>query len=78
MADNGFARFITDFRTILTIMVILGGFAVRAELHMGDKTEYVPKTEIEIHLENLRGDHTRMEREIRELRKALVNRANLP
>jgi hypothetical protein len=71
--DNGFARFLTDFRTLLAIFILLGSWVVRAEMHIGDDTEYVPKTEIEIHLENLKEDHDEMKEELRELRKLLTS-----
>ena len=65
---NGFAKFLTDFRTLLAIFCMFAAWGVRAELHMGDDTEYVPKTEIELQLSNLKEDHKEMKEELRELR----------
>ena len=50
---------------------MFAAWGVRAELHMGDDTEYVPKTEIELQLNNLKEDHKEMKEELRELRRLL-------
>ena len=72
---NGtFARFLTDFRTLLAIIILFGGWVLRAELHMGNSTEYVPKAEIELQLSNLKEDHIDMKEELKELRRLLQER----
>jgi hypothetical protein len=70
--SNGFARFVTDFRTLLALFIVLGGWVVRAEVHMRTDVPAVPRTELEIRLENLTQDHGEIKEEIKELRRQIL------